>query len=94
MIELLIEFSHQLITVPGYIWITITSNNLKGIVESNYSAWLNKMVDTRWHEEMKLLIALWREGAVQNKLNTMHNKKLVWVKMDDKEVRSAQQSHV
>ena len=28
-------------------------------------------------EETKLLIALWSEEAVQNELNTMHNRKLV-----------------
>ena len=28
--------SHQLITVPDYNWITITSNNLKGVIWSNY----------------------------------------------------------
>ena len=48
-------------------------NNLKGVVWSNYSAWLNRMADTRWHETTKLLI----KEAVQNKLNTMHNKKPV-----------------
>ena len=40
--------SHQLITVPDYNWITITSNNPLGVVWSNYSAWLNKMADTWW----------------------------------------------
>ena len=39
------------------------------------------MADTWWHEETKLLIALWSEEAVQNELNTMHNKKLVWDKI-------------
>ena len=39
------------------------------------------MAHTRWHEETKLLIALWREGAVQNELNTMRNKKIVWDKI-------------
>ena len=46
--------SHQLITVPDYNWITITSNNPLGVVWSNYSAWLNKMADTWWFEETKL----------------------------------------
>ena len=38
------------------------------------------MADTLWHayEETKLLVGLWSEEAVQNDLNTMHNKKLVW----------------
>ena len=57
------------------------------------------MADTRWHEETKLLIALWREGAVQNELNTMRNKKLVWNKIsqgmaDRGYSRSAQQGRV
>jgi len=38
------------------------------------------MVGTWWFEETKLLIALWSEQAVQQELNTMHNKKLVWDK--------------
>ena len=36
------------------------------------------MADTWWHEETKLLIALWSEEAVKDDSNTMHNKKLVW----------------
>lgn len=36
------------------------------------------MADTWWHEEKKLPISLWSEEEVQNDLNTMHNKKLVW----------------
>ena len=35
------------------------------------------MADTWWHEETKLLIALWDEEAVHN-FDTMPNKKLVW----------------
>ena len=30
------------------------------------------MAETFRHEETKLLIALWREEAVQNELNTKH----------------------
>jgi len=41
---------------------------------------LNKLADTWWFEEAKLLIALSGE-AVQHELNTMHNKKLVWDKI-------------
>ena len=73
--------SHQLITVPDYNCITITSNNPLRVVWNNYSAWLNKMADTWWSEETKLLIALWSEEAVQHELDTMHNKKLVWDKI-------------
>ena len=73
--------SHQLITVPDYNWITISSNDPLGVVWSNYSASLNKMADSWCFEETKLLIALWREEAVQHELNTMHNKKLVWDKI-------------
>ena len=69
--------SHQLITVPDYNWIRMTSNSPLGVVWSNYSASLNKMAGTWWFEETKLLIALWSEEAVQHELNTMHNKKLV-----------------
>ena len=76
--------SHQLIKVPDYNWFTISSNNLKGSVWSNYSAWLNKMADTWWFEETKLLIALWSEEAVQHELNTMHNKKLEWDKISQR----------
>jgi len=39
------------------------------------------MAGTWWFEETKLLIALWSEGAVQQELNTMHNKKLIWDKI-------------
>jgi len=39
------------------------------------------MADTLCFEETKLLIALWREEAVQHELNTLHNKKLVWDKI-------------
>jgi len=34
------------------------------------------MADTWWFEETKLLIASWSEEAVQQELNTMHDKKL------------------
>ena len=76
--------SHQLIAVPDYNWIIITSNNLKGVVWSNCSVWLNKIVDTWWHELTKLLITLWSEEAAPKELNTMlnamDNKKPVWYK--------------
>ena len=57
------------------------------------------MADTWWFEEIKLLIALWIEEAVQHELNTMHHKKLVWDKKSHKIVdggysRSAQQCRV
>ena len=57
------------------------------------------MADTWWFEEIKLLIALWIEEAVQHELNTMHHKKLVWDKISHKIVdgwysRSAQQCRV
>ena len=39
------------------------------------------MADTWWFEKTTLLIALWSEEVVQNELNTMHNKKLVWNKI-------------
>ena len=60
---------------------------------------MNKMADTWWFEETKLLIALWSEEAVQHELNIMHNKKLVWVKIsqvmaDGGYSRSAKQCHV
>ena len=88
--------SYQLITVPDYNLIT---NDPFGVVWSNYSASLNKMADSWCFEETKLLIALWREEAVQHELNTMHNKKLVWDKIsqgmaDGGYSRSAQQCHV
>ena len=91
--------SRQLITGPDYNWITITSNNPLGVVRSNYSVWLNKMADTWWFEETKLLIALWSEETVQHELNTMQNKKLVWEKIsqgtaDGGYSRSAQQCRV
>ena len=91
--------SHQLITVPDHNWITITSNNPLGFFWSNYSVCLNKMADTWWFEETKLLITLWSEEAVQHELNTMHNKKLVWDKIsqgmaDGGYSSSAQQYHV
>ena len=35
------------------------------------------MVDNWWHEVTKLLI----EKALQNELNTLHNKKIVWDKI-------------
>ena len=40
------------------------------------------MADPWWFEETKLLIALWSEEVVQHELNTMHNKKLVWYKLN------------
>ena len=58
--------SHQLITVPDCYWIIITSTTS-----------LIKMVDNWWHEVTKLLI----EKALQNELNTLHNKKIVWDKI-------------
>ena len=39
------------------------------------------MADTWWFEATKLLVALWREEAVQHGLNTMQNKKLEWDKI-------------
>ena len=91
--------SHQPITVPDYNWITISSNDPLGVVWSNYSVSLNKMADSWWFEETKLLIALWREEAVQHELNTMHKKKLAWDKIsqgmaDIAYLRSAQQCRV
>ena len=60
---------------------------------------MNKIADTRWFEEFKLLIALWSEKVVQHELNTMHNKKLGWDKIsqgmaDGGYSRSAPQSRV
>ena len=57
------------------------------------------MADSWWFEETKLLIALWREEAVQHELNTMHKKKLVWDKIsqgmaDRAYSRSTQQCRV
>jgi len=57
------------------------------------------MADTWWFEETKLLIALWSEEVVQHELNTMHNKKLVWYKLNQGManggyLRSAQQCRV
>ena len=57
------------------------------------------MAETWWFEETKLLIALWSEDLMQRKLNTMHNKKLVWDKIsqgmaDGGYSRSAQQCRV
>ena len=64
IIELNLEWvSRQLSTVSDYNWMIITSNNLKEVVWCNYRAWLNKMGNTRWHEETKQLIALGIEGA-------------------------------
>ena len=53
--------SNQLITVRDYNWIIIISNNLKGVVSSNYSAYLNRMLNSWWYEQTKLLIASWNE---------------------------------
>ena len=58
--------SHQLITVPDCN--IIAFNNLKRVVWSNNMAWLKKMADMWWHEETKLLIALWSEEAVQKQV--------------------------
>ena len=57
------------------------------------------MADTWWFEETKLLIALWSEEVEQHELNTMHNKKLVWHKLNQGTanggyLRSAQQCRV
>ena len=57
------------------------------------------MADPWWFEETKLLIALWSEKVVQHELNTMHNKKLVWYKLNQGTanggyLRSAQQCRV
>lgn len=57
------------------------------------------MADTWWFEETKLLIALWSEEVVQHELNTMHNKKLVWYKLNQGTaiggyLRNAQQCRV
>jgi len=40
------------------------------------------MADTLCLEETTVLIALWSEEAVQHELNTLHNKKLVWDKIN------------
>ena len=66
--------SHQLITVPDYNRTKITSNNPKGVFWSNYSAWLNKMADTWWFEETKLLIKVHQcslLGLLQTVLTTV-----------------------
>ena len=57
--------SHQLLTVPDYNWITVTSNNPKGVVWRNYSAWLNK-IDGHvvvWGKQSFDRFMEWRGGA-------------------------------
>lgn len=57
------------------------------------------MADNWWSDEAKLLISLWGDLAVQEKLNSMHNKKPIWEQISAKMAaagytRSAQQCRI